>query len=155
MEENRFEKFTLLIDGIHKSIHKIKIDEAPRLGVKGVHVFWLFELYLHPNGLTATEIANVSRIDRSLVSREIEALKSDGYITVAEAAKPRKYNERLQLTEKGTLVAENIMQRVFCIQDAVSVGIDEEELEIFYSVLERLYENFNKITEQSDVTIKE
>ena len=147
MEDNRFEKFTLLIDGIRKSIHKIKLDEAPRLGVKGVHVFWIFELFLHPEGLTATEIANVSRIDRSLVSREIETLKSDGYITSAVTSKPRKYNERLVLTDKGMALAENIMQKVSSVQEVVSRDIDTKELATFYSVLERLYENFNALSE--------
>ena len=146
MEDNRFEKFTLLVDGIRKSIHKIKLEEASRLGVKGVHVFWVFELYLHPEGLTATEIANVSRIDRSLVSREIESLKSDGYIIAADEPKPRRYNERLVLTDKGTELAAKIMQKVISVQEAVSRDIDREELRIFYSVLERLYENFNALS---------
>lgn len=150
MENNRFEKFTLLIDGIRKSIHKIKLDEAPRLGVKGVHVFWIFELYLHPEGLTATEIANVSRIDRSLVSREIEALKSDGYIKASESAKPKRYNERLVLTDKGIEIAENIQNKVLTVQEAVSRDIDRDELEVFYSVLERLYLNFNAISQDEN-----
>ena len=149
MENNRFEKFTLLIDGIHKSIHKIKVDQAPRLGVKGVHVFWIFELYSHPEGLTATELASVSRIDRSLVSREIEALKSDGYIAVPEKARPRKYNEPLLLTDKGRALAESIVEKVNGIQNSVSQGITPEEIKIFYSVLERLYDNFNAVCDNS------
>ena len=75
METVRFEKFTLLIDGIHKSINKIKFDTAPYLGVKSVHVFWIYELSFHSEGLTAAEIAAVSMVDRSLISREIAALK--------------------------------------------------------------------------------
>lgn len=149
MENNRFEKFTLLIDGIHKSIHKIKVDEARRLGVKGVHVFWVFELYSHPGGLTATELASVSRIDRSLVSREIEALKSDGYIAAPERARPRKYNERLALTDKGRALAESIVEKVDGIQKSVSRGITPEEMTVFYSVLERLYDNFNAACDNS------
>ena len=77
LENVRFEKFTLLIDGIHKSISKLKIDTAPYLGVKSVHVFWVYELSLHPEGLTAAEIAAVRMVDRSLISREIAALKKE------------------------------------------------------------------------------
>ncbi len=147
MDNRRYEKFTLLIDGIHKSIHKIKVDEAPKLGVKGVHVFWIFELASHPEGLTATELAAVSRIDRSLVSREIEALKNDGYITTVSGERARKYNERLVLTDKGKVLAEDIIAMVDDIQNRVSDGISHEELSVFYSVLERLYDNFETVCE--------
>ena len=81
LESLRFEKFTLLIDGIHKCINKIKFDTAPYLGVKSVHVFWVYRLYRHPEGLTAAEIASTSMVDRSLVSREIEMLKKNGYVS--------------------------------------------------------------------------
>jgi DNA-binding MarR family transcriptional regulator len=126
----------------------MKLDIAPSLGVKGVHVFWVYELFTHPEGLTATEIANVSRIDRSLVSREIEALKSGGYI--ASVNKGRRYNERLTLTEEGMVLAEQINTKVVEIQNAVGAGIDDEELRVFYSVLERLHANFDAISERTD-----
>ena len=90
-EPTRFEKLALLIDGIHKSIHKIKIEAAPALGVKAVHVFWVYELLIHPEGLTSAELASKSMIDRSLVSREIEALKKGGYITSEPGTGKRNY----------------------------------------------------------------
>ena len=151
MEKVRFEKFTLLIDGIHKSMHKIKLDEAPRFGIQGVHVFWLFQLLMHPDGLTATELAAVSRIDRSLVSRKIEALKEGGYVTSPTPGGRKRYNERLVLTPEGKRIAESISARVFAVQDAVSKDINEEELKVFYSVLERIFNNFEKLSENVDI----
>ena len=142
LESLRFEKFTLLIDGIHKSISKLKLDIAPTLGVKGVHVFWVYELFLHPEGLTATEIANVSRIDRSLVSREIELLLADGYIMSDGGRGNRKYNEKFTLTDKGCELAREITERVLGIQNAVNSGIAPEDLATFYKTLEILHRNF-------------
>ena len=147
METVRFEKFTLLIDGIHKSISKLKLDVAPTLGVKGVHLFWVYELSLHPEGLTATEIANVSRIDRSLVSREIEDLKADGYIVSDGGVGKRKYNEKFTLTDKGRELADEITEHVLEIQKSASEGISSGELASFYATLEKLYDNFNAISE--------
>ena len=147
MESVRFEKFTLLIDGIHKSISKLKLDVAPTLGVKGVHLFWVYELSLHPEGLTATEIANVSRIDRSLVSREIEDLKADGYIVSDGGVGKRKYNEKFTLTDKGRELADEITEHVLEIQKSASEGISSGELASFYATLEKLYDNFNAISE--------
>ena len=146
LESVRFEKFTLLIDGIHKSISKIKFDTAPDLGVKSVHVFWVYELLLHPEGLTAAEIAAVSMVDRSLVSREIETLKRSGYVRAEENGKKRSYNSRYTLTESGVLLAERIKDEALRIQSAASAGISEEELESFYLTLEKLYGNFAALT---------
>ena len=145
MESVRFEKFTLLIDGIHKSINKIKFDTAPYLGVKSVHVFWVYELSLHPEGLTAAEIAAVSMVDRSLVSREIAALKKDGYVQSEDTGKKRSYNARITLTDKGRELAERITKEAIEVQSMVGTGIDDRELEDFYSTLEKLYANFSSL----------
>ncbi|MBQ2793533.1 MAG: hypothetical protein IKL79_05230 [Clostridia bacterium] len=147
METIRYEKFTRAIDGIHKSVNKLKIAIAPRHGVKGVHVFWIYKLLEYPEGLTAAEIASVSMIDKSLVSREIAALKRDGYIEArgAEGGK-RGYNARLVLTESGVALAKSLVAEVTRIQAAVSEGISQEELAVFYSTLEKLNERFTRVT---------
>ena len=154
MESVRFEKFTLLIDGIHKCIGKIKFDTAPYLGIKSVHVFWIYELSLHPDGLTAAEIAAVSMVDRSLVSREIAALKKDGYVESEDTGKKRNYNARITLTEKGRSLAEKITEEATRVQSAADIGISEEELKGFYSTLEKLYLNFSSITSGDKSSVK-
>lgn len=148
MEQVRFEKFTLLIDGIHKSIHNLKITIAPHLGVKGVHVLWVWELLKNPDGLTAAELAMRSMVNRSLVSREIEELREGGYV-VLELDGKNKYNGKLRLTEKGRELAKNIGGEVIRIQNAVDEGISEEELDAFYLTLEKLNNNFLKYKEQN------
>lgn len=148
MEQVRFKKFTLLIDGIHKSIHNLKITIAPHLGVKGVHVLWVWELLKNPDGLTAAELAMRSMVNRSLVSREIEELREGGYV-VLELDGGNKYNGKLRLTEKGRELAESIGGEVVRIQDAVDEGISEEELDAFYLTLEKLNNNFLKYKEQN------
>lgn len=150
MESVRFEKFTLLIYGIHKCINKIKFELAPDLGVKSVHVFWVYELLLHPEGLTAAEIAAVSMVDKSLVSREIETLKKNGYVEIADNGKKRNYNVRIMLTEKGKELAQKIKTEAIGVQNAADQGITEEELVSFYSTLEKLYSNFAALAAGED-----
>ena len=148
MELERFGRFTLLIDGIYKCIHKIKLNKTQYLDIKSVHVFWIYSLRLHPEGLTATELASLSEIDRSLVSREVAKLCAEGYIeSVGGSGKRRSYNSRLMLTEKGAELAEYIRREAMNVQTLADDGISEAELELFYSVLERLHGNFMKITE--------
>ncbi len=151
MELERFGKFTLLIDNISKVIHKIKIDTVPYLGIKSVHVFWIYNLYAHPEGLTATEIAANRQVDRSLVSREIAELCSDGYIEyVGGTGKRRNYNTRLVLTEKGRALAHVIWHEAMDIQTKADIGISPEELELFYSVTEKIHTNLAKIAKERE-----
>ena len=143
METIRFDKFTSLIDGIHKSINKLKLVKVSVLGIKSVHVSWLYHLSLHPEGLTAAEIAQESRVDRSLVSREIAALKKAGHIT---ALKERRF----ALTPSGEETVAKILEIIENVQDEVDSGISEEELAAFYTTLEKINANFTRLIEKRD-----
>ena len=146
MDNFRFERFTLLLDGIHKGINKLKDELARSLGVKSVHLLWIYHLWRSGEGLTAAEIAHARKIDRSLVSREIEILAEGGYVTFAEArGRRRKYNARIALTEKGEELARRIAEEAVRIQSSVDEGISSEELEQFYTTLEKLYGNFENL----------
>jgi DNA-binding MarR family transcriptional regulator len=152
MIAERFYIFTLLIDGIHKCIHRIKFDFAPHFGVKSVHMFWIYELRNHPNGLTAAELAECSRISRSLVSREIERLRENGYVEIRETArgKRKNYSSPICLTEKGRELADSICAEAMKIQERAGEGISEEELIVFYSTLSKFYNNLCGVIRESD-----
>lgn len=141
-EPTRFAKLALLVDGIHKSIHKMKGEAAPHLGIKAVHVFWIYELMNHEEGLTGAELASKTMIDRSLVSREIEVLKRNGFVRSEDGSGKRNYNARIFLTDEGHALAERILEKVKKVQREVDEGITEEELEMFYATLTKLSNNF-------------
>ena len=105
---DRFEKFVNLIVAAHKGISRVKQDVAADTSVKGVHTMWLYKLLKNPDGLTASELAAENNIDRSLISRELTTLASDGYITIDSQGKKRGYNSRIKLTEKGRELADRI-----------------------------------------------
>lgn len=155
MELLRFKKFILLIDGIHKSINKIRVDVAPSLGVKSVHVFWIYDLLMHPEGLTSAEIAAVSMVDRSLVSREIAALKKGGYIISDSDGVRQGYNSRIRLTEKGEELARKIVAEATKVQNMADVGVTEEELVALYATLEKLSSNLSAISSATKASPKD
>ena len=149
MEHERFKKFVLLIEGVHKSVQKIKFNNATDFGVKGVHTLWVYELLCHPDGMTASELAARSMIDRSLISREIEPLKELGYIETDASLGKRSYNTKIKLTEKGKSVALEIGNVAMRVQEKANRGISSDELEAFYSTLEKLYANLSDIAEEN------
>jgi DNA-binding MarR family transcriptional regulator len=133
----RFEKFILLIDSVHKQINKIKQDVSPCDSVKSVHTMWLYELLRHPEGMTAAEIASTTGIDRSLVSREIRALIATGLIEYPDG-EAGGYNSRIVLTDEGEDVARKLCAAALDIQAKASACVSAEELCTFYSVLSRI-----------------
>ncbi|MBQ6892596.1 MAG: hypothetical protein IJN48_00170 [Clostridia bacterium] len=141
MEQERVMHFTHLIDGIHKRIQKIRTDNAATFGVKGVHVFWVYELLSHPEGLSAAELAASSQIDRSLISREISALESIGYVSAEKQGGKRNYNSKIVLTESGIKAAKEMRNIALDFQSIADQDISANDLEIFYSVLEKI--NYN------------
>ena len=141
MEQERVMHFTHLIDGVHKRIQKIRTDYAATFGVKGVHVFWVYELLSHPEGLSAAELAASSRIDRSLISREISALEAIGYISAEKQSGKRNYNSKIMLTESGIEAARKMRNIALDFQVLADSGISDSDLEIFYSVLEKIHHN--------------
>lgn len=151
MEDIRFEKFALLIDGVQKCIQKFKNSIAPELGIKSVHVLWIYELFVHPEGLTSAELAVRSNIDPSLISRELASLKRRGYITKETTPGKRTYNARITLTDEGKALAESIYQKALNVQNCANEGVSKKELATFYTVLEKLRDNLDNLMKEIEI----
>lgn len=148
MEAERFEQFNTLISGIYRDIQKLKTKWTEPLGMKSVHIFWVYLLKNHPEGLTASELSQHSQSNRSLVSREIQELIDLGYVQPEQTTRQRRYGQKLRLTESGRQVADRIGNATLQIQNQVSSGIPEEDLITLYRTLTILMENFHRLTEQ-------
>lgn len=145
MRQNRFEEFSSLISGIHGDIQKLKARYTGPLQLKSVHIFWLYLLREHPEGLSASELAASAKSSRSLVSREIEELVERGIIVTQQKADKRRYGWKFVLTEKGEELATQIWNISKAIQDTVSRDIPAEDLVVFYRTLNTLSENFEEL----------
>jgi DNA-binding MarR family transcriptional regulator len=153
MQTERFHQFVQLIDGIHKSVSRIKLLYSPTVGVKSVHLFWLYELLAYPEGLTATALASKNNVDRSLISREIEELRGNGYIELGEGGgeKRKNYNSRIRLTERGRELASAIGSYAMAVQKAADAGVSEQELISMYQTLEKLSGNISRMAEATGI----
>ena len=149
MEAERFEQFSSLISGIYRDIQKLKAKWTEPLGLKAVHIFWVYLLKNHPEGLTASELSRHSQSNRSLVSREIQELIDMGYVQAGKPSSQRRYGQKLTLTPSGSEIAETISHASVEIQNKVNAGIPEEDLIVLYRTLGILMENFHRLTEQS------
>ena len=100
--EERFETFTVLIARINRGIKRIKAEEMAEFGLKGPHVSCLY--YLSCCGeMTAAELCERCDEDKAAISRSLDDLEKNGYITCASGA-GKRYKSPLRLTEKGKTV---------------------------------------------------
>ena len=151
LEQERFEEFSSLISSIHGNIQKLKTRYTTQLDLKAVHVFWIYLLRAHPEGMSASELAAAGQSNRSLVSREIDELFDKGIIFTQDNGDKRRYGWKLMLTDKGRQLADAISAVVTDIQNTVSRDIPEEDLITFYRTLRTLADGLSELTKSNNI----
>ena len=129
----RFETFTVLINRISRNIRKIKNQEMVEYKLRSVHISCLYYLY-RMNGLTATELCERCEEDKATISRALEYLEGNGYLT-CESKSVKRYKSPFVLTDKGYDVGKKIADKIDAVLDEISVGLTDEERATFYRSL--------------------
>ena len=146
MQEERFEIFFQNISGLYRSVQRLRTQFAERAGVSSVALFWLYLLREYPEGLSASRLAELTRIDRSLVSRQLKPLLEQGLVETGGESGKRRYGWKIRLSESGGALAESIASEALAIQNAAGRGITPQDLAVFYRVLGSLNQNFDEIS---------
>lgn len=142
---NRFENFATTIAQIYKSIQKIKKYHMQSLGLKSTYVMCLHHLSRTPGGLTAAELCRLCKENKAGISRILSDMAREGFICYAAGNDSKKYRARAVLTNTGRKYALQINERIADAVSKGSLGITEQEREIFYRVLFRITENLNRL----------
>lgn len=145
---NRFEAFIITMNRINRSIQLIKNREMEKYGLKGTHVMCLYQLKQYPQGLTATELANLCGEDKAAVSRSLAKLESKGMISFTDDEEGKKrYRTVITLTEQGSKVCDQISQKISEVLQVNSENISDEEREVFYRVFSDIASNLQNISQ--------
>ena len=131
--QERFETFTVLINRISRNIRKIKNQKMAEYNLRSVHVSCLYFLYL-ANGLTATELCERCEEDKATISRALDYLETNGFLT-REAQSAKRYKSPLLLTDKGIEAGKKVTDKIDSVLDEISVDLTEEERAAFYRSL--------------------
>ena len=146
--KERFSTFTVLIAKINRSIRKIKSEEMAEYNLKSPHVSCLY--YLFKNGpLTARELSDVCDEDKGALSRSLDYLESEGYIS-CESGSKKRYKTPLALTDTGREVAGRLVKKIDNVLDFVGRDMSDEERNGFYAALELICSDLTKITDKYD-----
>lgn len=150
MRSNRFELFSTSVAQLVKAVTALKSRKMAKYGLKGTGALCLCQILESDGGLTATELGKRGEIDKAQVSRCMAELTDKGLVYLDEQ-NGRKYKQKYRLTEYGLVVAKDVQKTSELLQEAVSSGITQEELESFYRTLYKLCDNFDKIlAEEAD-----
>jgi len=97
------------------------------------------------NGLETfqKDIEKAYEIRRSTATGILHLLEKNGYLkkqSVVEDARLKK----LVLTSKAIAVNDKIIAKIEAFEAKLAEGISEEEMEVFYRVIDKMKENLNK-----------
>lgn len=144
----RFEQFTAVISGINRYVQKLERDEMIKRGYKGAFAQYLAVLRRYEEGLTSGELCEVCDKDKAAVSRIIAEMEEKALVERNRTA-ARTYRTKIVLTEKGRSTADYVAERAKAAISAVSDGVmDENQREVFYSTLDVLYKNLQKVSRE-------
>ena len=146
--EERFQLFTVLIADLNRCIRKLKVEEMAEYQLKSPHVSCLYYLYKFPS-MTAKELSDICAEDKANISRSIEYLEANGYL-MCQSQRQKRYKAPLVLTEKGSLIAKKISNRIEDILKAASDGISDEERAVMYQSLICIHRNLQKMCNEYD-----
>lgn len=139
--KDRYLRFTGLMTDIMRNVRRITSDAISHYEIKRSYVPCIY--FLYKNGpLTAARLCKLCDEDKANISRTLRALEDDGYAVKEERASSRS-PVRMTLTETGREIGEFLAARVNSSVELATSGIDPDDIETMYSVLERIRENLS------------
>ena len=146
--KDRFETFTVLIAKINRNIRKIKNQEMAEHDLRSPHISCLYYLYCS-GGLTATDLCERCEEDKATISRSLDYLEKNGYLT-CESKFAKRYKSPLVLTEKGRDAGKKIKDKIDLAFDEISKELTEEERITFYRSLNIISDGLEAIVKRLD-----
>lgn len=146
--KERFETFTVLINRISRNIRKIKNQEMAEYNLRSSHISCLYYLY-SATGLTATDLCERCEEDKATISRALDYLEINGFLT-CQPKNAKRYKSPLVLTDKGAEVGKKIADKIAGVLEEISDGLTEEERVAFYRSLSIISESLNAVAQTYD-----
>ncbi len=122
-----------------RQAHRIAAIEMEKYGLKGPHAFYLIRLSRHPDGVTATELAEMCDKDKADVSRSMALMQQKGL--VARSGKTGGYRARLMLTDEGMIAAQAICRKAERAVEIAGDGLTADDRIKLYEMLDLISEN--------------
>lgn len=141
--QERFETFTVLINRINRNIRKIKNQEMAEYNLRSAQISCLYYIYTL-NKATATDLCERCEEDKATISRALDYLETNGYIS-REVESAKRYKSPLSLTDKGLEVSNKIADKINNVLDTISDRLTEKERIDFYRSLSIISDSLERV----------
>lgn len=143
----RFERFTVAILGICRSIQKIEREEMIKYGLKGSYAQYLTVMNRFPDGITAARLSELCDKDKAAVSRAVAEMEEMELI-YRDDVNDSGYRTLLKLTPDGQEAAEVVREKGLAAVQIAGGCLTEEQRETMYQALEQISGNLREISRQ-------
>lgn len=143
----RFERFTVAILGICRSIQKIEREEMIKYGLKGSYAQYLTVMNRFPDGITAARLSELCDKDKAAVSRAVAEMEEMELI-YRDDVNDSGYRTLLKLTPDGQEAADVVREKGLAAVEIAGGGLTEEQRETMYQALEQISGNLREISRQ-------
>ena len=117
--------------------------------LKSPHVSCLYYIY-KAESLTSKQLCDISAEDKAAISRSLDYLEKNGYLT-HKISKNKRYKSQIVLTEKGRATAEVIANKVDSILDGLESSLSDEERVVMYKGLSVISRNLDSMCEKNEL----
>ena len=114
--------------------------------LRSVHVSCIYYIY-SMGSATATDLCERCEEDKATISRAVEYLEENGFVT-RDSEGPKRYKSPIVLTSKGLEAGKKIADKVNDILNQVSYGLTEEERCAFYRSLSIISQRLDSVSRE-------
>lgn len=141
---DRTEGFGVYIDRTLKKVQHTFLQVFADNNIDLTIEQWVILQRVHLEGKEASQadIAKSNFRNRATTSRVISGLCKKGLLKKSRFRDDQK-RYKLEMTEEGRLLMKRVMPLIIDLRRVSTIGISEDEFEIFYKVLDQLYQNFD------------
>lgn len=142
---DRTEGFGVYIDRTLKKVQSTFLQVFAENDIDLTIEQWVILQRVHLEGKDASQadIAKSNFRNRATTSRVISGLCKKGYLKKSRFREDQK-RYKLVMTEEGKALMEKVMPFIQDLRNVSTNGISDASFEIFYQVLDQLYENFDQ-----------
>ena len=108
----------------------------------------------HHEGVTQEELTAIVCVDKAATARAIKSLEKKGYLIRIQDKKDRRQN-RIYPTDITKQLGSAVRSELLHFNDMITQGIDPESLDLIYSALIKIEENFAHISNKKSSEIEQ
>lgn len=106
----------------------------------------------HHEGITQEELTAIVCVDKAATTRAVKSLEEKGFLVRIQDKEDRRQN-RIYSTDAAKQLINSVKSELHNFNSLLTQGIDPESLDLVYSVLMKMEENFTNISNYKSVSI--